>query len=788
MVATSGTIADVHGNTVPLPRSMSPEAQFVEGMRALVTSQRAAAQDLKDTAQQLRIMNERQTRFSAPGTAAMTPDAMTNAIEKALLETAGGVLQQVQMMSAAAPATAIAAGPGGGPAATPPVPATGGDVSDVQAGRVSRTRHMADGTQEGHAEPLSNYERYERGRHMDLGQMRQALGRSVGRHVSEAHWGTPLTTDAWGSKIRPENALPEGVSGPAIPATAREAARDKATGVAKGVVSAMGEENPAQALMGLLPEGAGAVLGVAGAGLAAAHIVQQQMVSQRAQNAHWQAVMGGSNAEGFGQRARERLFSARNMFTMGEGEANRLYETTAGLGVRGATRENMVDEASGWYRKFGMSVEQSSELLKVASETGQTSLEGFTESLGKVTKAAREAGLNAEEMRSKWIANLKQVADTFGGENAPALATAMTNAPMAYGRELAQHIDMSGQNSTEQLFMQARSAGVRPNQLLAMGRENPGAVGDIRDRILRNAGSRLLGSAGADVFAQAAQAARGGRLTESDIDRMANQYLERADSRTIALLPQQVSALTGVTVTDPVAALKMLIKAQSGDPKLQQGNIARDAQAKEQNLSQTVQLSNAERGLDAQGRPDINAHGASRLQGLEQQVMSRTGHHVNQSIKNAYLGGVEKTGRAGGFSGDIALNNRLGAETRVRVKTTHGERDVTLTDALRYYRDQVDRGDIEVVAGDKAGKTVAEALGGKVNEGVKVTSAENARIGAHGNKASDKELNRGSVLITASPELARWLRLSTTGVATTDPASGLVPPPSQTSPDGLSSG
>lgn len=168
-------------------------------------------------------------------------------------------------------------------------------------------------------------------------------------------------------------------------------------------------------------------------------------------------------------------------------------------------------------------------------------------------------------------------------------------------------------------------------------------------------------------------------------------------------------------------------------------------------------------------------------------------HGVNDSIKSAYLSGVQKTGRAGGFSEQIATGQAHGKVTKVKVKGAGGDRVVTLTDALRYYRDQVDRGDIEVVEGadEYKGQTLAQAMGGQVQGDIHVTSADDKKLAQqhHGKDAGTyqaKGQQGGRILIQPTPELARYFKFTGQGSAFGDPNSPLSPPPSQTTPDARS--
>jgi hypothetical protein len=130
----------------------------------------------------------------------------------------------------------------------------------------------------------------------------------------------------------------------------------------------------------------------------------------------------------------------------------------------------------------------------------------------------------------------------------------------------------------------------------------------------------------------------------------------------------------------------------------------------------------------------------------------------------------------------------------VTVETADGERVVSLEDAMRYFRDQIDRGDIKVADGEHAGATLAEVAKTYGDTSVDVKSDEDKDLAKKGESVEDfmdqrsKETGGGTVVITPSPWLMNLMRFSTTGNVSMSPEAMRVPPPADVLADGRPSG
>lgn len=836
------------------PVGQTADIAMMRGLQGLVQSNAAMGQAVKDAVGEMKVITERTARFqgsTASGTGVGSPDVAA-AVERAMGSASrdmmmsslrfGSMAFSPAMLTAGAgsgtmpinpympgmrgtfPATEQAermhqrTGPGGPTLGVPHLGGGGGGVvagggggwgdggggerpehpyrrSPASSGDVSPTENMSHPeVPEGRDPDIAkrNWQRLQRARGYSLGDLRQDVGKAAAKKLSEWNWQgglheVSLPTMSGGS-------VPVGMAkhGSHALATAEEfAQREALAGGIKGAASQLGAgEGLGKLATGMLPEGAGMALGGVVGG---AVLVQQGLKfaeQQRKANAGWQEIMGGSNWEGMTQRMHSRAFAFSQMGTMGGGDAQRLYEESNRLGYRGENLQNALGNATEWYRKFGMSVEESSKLLEIAARTGQTSLTGFTQALTDVTKAARTAGLSAQEMRAKFTAGLESVSTMAGPGQAPVMAAAQVVAQTQYGGELARNLDFSGQNSQTQIFMQARMAGMTPNQYVGM-MSRPGGAAKVaanRDTMLRQRSGQLLGAPGGQVINQAlAQRGismddiRSGKvkMKPGEIQQMVDQYMQ--DPRTGAsamILPQILESQMGISGTTPRTAVEMLMKSELGVGS--QAAAVRDKAAEGQTHHiDTIQKTGDKTSGITSGTTKAYQDLTSRVQGGQ--------NRPNASIVDAYTAGVLKTGRAGGISEKIATGGAKGKATRVKVETAKGPRVVTLSDAMRYYRDQLDAGTAEVMAGDNVGQTIAEAMGTEGDSHVNVTSATSTKIKSHGSSEKDFAASgkgdAGKITVVASPELQKLLSFRTSGNVTSD--SRLQPPNSRPTQDQL---
>src|SRR5690606_27889102 len=189
--------------------------------------------------------------------------------------------------------------------------------------------------------------------------------------------------------------------------------------------------------LGMLPGGTALLrgAGAVGAGLYVADKIGDFFESQRAQNAEWQRIMGGTNLEAVGERWNQRMFALGQFGVLDSEQAAQLYRGVAETGMRGADRTIAQDFALDAYKQLGMTIQESMQIIKVAARTGQESLYGVAGALRQVTEDAREAGINAAEARQRFIQTWTDASNFLGGgPTAVATSLGLSSAITGMGR------------------------------------------------------------------------------------------------------------------------------------------------------------------------------------------------------------------------------------------------------------------------------------------------------------------------------------------------------------------
>ena len=151
------------------------------------------------------------------------------------------------------------------------------------------------------------------------------------------------------------------------------------------------------------------------------------------------------------------------------------------------------------------------------------------------------------------------------------------------------------------------------------------------------------------------------------------------------------------------------------------------------------------------------------------------GQTQSQRVSNAsraYLHGVPNFGTSGNIESLLASGADVDAQ--YVVQTAGGKRKVNFLEAVSNYRDQLERGTAEFATGQYAGQTVGSVTGQGANPVTKNTPNTAKKKATRGSKWTNQDQNQlnsdantgamgGSITISASPDLQRFLRIQAQG-------------------------
>lgn len=592
--------------------------------------------------------------------------------------------------------------------------------SPVSSGHVrAHTAGPAEGGADGEGERDKRFREmnFKQGREMgdNLSDLRANVARRTNRWMSE-----------WGDKYRPptnEDGQYVDEAGRVTRASARAGA-DWERGMSRigrvqGAVNAIGE---GEGLSGAITKIGGRFAGPAGIALGVGMQVNDQMIKQRKSNAFYQNIYGGNNRSGYGQRAQEFGFShLATAGLMDSGEASELFRGVSSLGLQGDHRQGALDFATSQYRSTGMEVATSLQLIQQATENGVHSMTDFTDSLSQVEEQARKSGKSLKEAQEQYAATYGMLSGTFSNNEGTAnIAGGLTAMQQGLGHRLGS-MNLGGMvNSSQQQRMMASMLGMDPAKFQMMAQTNEG---DVLGKGMNAAFGRILnqglapGSADSvKGLADRLKKENGGSLSEDSYGEIGRQLLSTGGNS-----PERVKAIAaamGVQLTDAQVP-EFIARLATGDDAL--------------NAEKALGRNDLGKGFDDASASKIGADGIShsgllpisnRRQNLD---LAKLLNIKSEDGKFSASGWQGKTGKATDAYFDslhqsggkryksiegLIKDGGIGDDTRIRVKDKDGkDRDVTLEQAIKYHKDELEAGKVQITAGKDAGKTVGEVTG-----------------------------------------------------------------------------
>lgn len=549
----------------------------------------------------------------------------------------------------------------------------------------------------------------------------------------------------------------------------------------------------------LIPDAAAGPIGGALAIGAVGYEGAKMVADQRAKNAQYQAIMGGSNFAGFGQRAQEEAFRLKNIFTLGSGQAEQAFMGTTQLGMRGGERGGAINMMVNTYKDLGMSISQSLEAVSVQAKSGYENFTALEDSLSKVSAAAKQTAQNAEMVRQSFINTYSTLTQTVGGSASTlSTATAVSQMQTGLGRQFA-NVNFGGITGQNQMYMMASQAGMSYNQFLghALGNSSflPGQINTLQSKILGEAGTSAQAAIGSALKSQQFTSSTG-KLSPSQIQDLTTQLLQNGQLPPVPQI-QQMLQLLGIDTSNmsPQQIAEYYVAQQAGQTQLNTNN---PAGTRKLNAQQQAALKAGVAGV--QGANDVNqATGigplgaAAKKAGIDVGTIDVTkGSRSNDLLRQAYLKQVSRTGQNSGLVDQMLRQAGTWGKNLYTVQTAQGAKTVNFQDLITHYADQAATGAVTVAEGKDAqgnsisGTQLGESFGitPDATAQFKTSSAHQKLQGKDRTKEVKKDQAKGKqVLIDFTPQAKQWLQQVTGNTPAAASATSLTPTLGQVEPD-----
>lgn len=654
-------------------------------------------------------------------------------------------------------------------------------------------------------------ETYHIARSRSMQDVRESVGASIGQRMMQWNVGRNVILDEAADRFRDAETGQFVNNREAI----KNAVLERVQGVVNNSGSALAEGRGMSGVLGAV--GGSTMLKVAGgAGLAVMAGTQavQFAQNQRMANAEYQSVLGGSNAEGFGERIQEKMFNFQNMGVLGFGQSSQIYKNAMSLyGTDRGGRESYMDTATGLYKDLGMDPAQSHEFLSAAVEQGVEALSTMANAIKGVSAAAREAGTSAETARNLFMTNFSNLADTMPGGSAAMGAQALTTEQLGMGHGY-QEVDYGGLGDEVSGLRQARLLqeahpegvnieGTHYNFETAADVYAVGATSTTEGTSLRLEGRQLERQ---HLMSRLSQIRR---IPQEELQRIQNRIDGMSQEEAMRFIedeapalasqydvnPRQVqSDLSRVSITSDVDnAIPVGIYEAVGGPNLteayseavgeiqQQDTLFRSDESRSFNYGNDI-MHGRESDIAEQIGGVAEELGFDRFRDFPtnegMRLLQRGDFHDGQAgDEERYLASLLRGGHRNPVVERLLSDDDYSTDRRFGVQRNGETVQVTLGEAIEHYQDQIQSGEAEITAGDGEGLSVSDYLQIETDPTVDVTS--DSGDGDLPGEPLDDDRGGGTVTIEPSDRLVEWLDFMDQGdvdVATAR-RQGTPPPP-----------
>lgn len=424
------------------------------------------------------------------------------------------------------------------------------------------------------------------------------------------------------------------------------------------------------------------------------------ITGQRASDAPYQSIYGGTNIEGLKQRGYQLAYSVGQQFSGGftTQQANSLFQGVSSLGYQGNDRQARLDFAQGNYKSLGIDPSESLKYIALAAQNTALDLNTLRDSLKNVSEIAVTTSQSAQVLRESFYKNLSADLSTGYGSAATTLAQSQTAVTAGLGR---QFTGIGFDVSPNAEYIRSATAGY--SNPLSYELANQKSNGQLEANTIDTIASQSLQNAAPELYAWVQAEVKKRKRKPTDYND-ALTWLDSAPANVVnATQPQAVfnaltyAGYTGIpAVTNPgLIAYAILIMA--GTASLAVQNAA-------QNAKNDVKVKS------------VKDRTTRSLGGFKSVYDSKTNSIKTVEIPQTTIAKP----KAGVYDSKVEtdptiakLEKAIGKNGTVRVQTKDGPRTITLAEAEAGYADQLADGSAIIESGgaDYEGSTIGNKFG-----------------------------------------------------------------------------
>lgn len=533
---------------------------------------------------------------------------------------------------------------------------------------------------------------------------------------------------------------------------------------------------------------------IPGVGLAmdAANSVTSTYLNQREAGRVYQNVEGGSNLDAQTERLHAAAYEASMYGRMPGGAAAQAFGQVTAMGFtqaatnegqEGQNRQSALNFAYHNYTATGMDVNESMSFLNSASQNSTVNLTQLSQALNDLSTAAGKAGTNAEQARASFQSYFNAALAGGAANGSTGLATGIAGMQAQMGKTMAG-VNFSGLLSQQNQYLLSGQTGMSASQLQQIQRTNPGQYNQLLagQSLSELKGSGLMSSSEQGDLQKMIQQAGGTAALKSNPDlanQIASQFLNKdqvSGNINENLWSQYISSMTGSSMNNN-QAMQWIVDQFGGVNEASSNASVNKNMGASVSASKLGSAPTGKGGLAQGNQGNLLGRLTGGLFGHESQSWQQVLQGDNSSAANSYLSSESKSGQRNPVLESLIQNTQSGDQ--VSVQTATGTRVMSMSDAMKYYPNELESGNVNFYSssGQSLGNTSA-LTGGLTNTGANTAGEQKQKAGsslgvslsayqkAHPDSASG-QLNGTFDLTTAAAQLLKLLPTTSNQAAAT---------------------
>ena len=489
-----------------------------------------------------------------------------------------------------------------------------------------------------------------------------------------------------------------------------------------------------------------ALRNVPGVGLAmdAVNSVANTYIAQREAGRVYQNVEGGSNLGAQTERLHALAYEASMYGRMPSGAAAQAFGQVTAMGFSQAAaneggqlqnRQSALNFAYHNYTTTGMDVNESMGFLASASQNPTVNLNQLSTALNDLSTSAGKAGVNAEQARQSFQNYFNAALGQGAGNSSTGIAQGIAGMQASGGKTMAG-VNFSGLLSSQNQYLLSGQSGLSVPQLQQIQRTNPAQYNQLLSgqSLSELTSSGLMSSQEQQGLKQMISQAGGTSALQSNPDlysQIVSQFLNKyqvSGNINENVWTGYINSMTGSNMNNNQAMQWIVQQVAGVNESSSNGSLATSPTTNGASVP-ADKLGGAPTGKGGLALPSQPGLTGQLFLGDKSKTWQQVLQGDNSAAAAPYLAAEQKSGQRSPVLESLLQNTS--SSDQVSVQTATGTRVMSMADAMKYYPNELQAGNVNFYGsnGQSLGNTAA-LTGGLVNTGANTAGEVQQKAGS----------------------------------------------------------